>query len=393
MSGYGFKSALRNTVLYHLKTHIPEQAPEAVKFTDLNKSSYRFQGLYGYDSLKFIDNKDLIDPENKLYCYNACVVRDTINNNIRLFYRTGQEPKGYEDMIASCLLESEDDITSVVPDTNIYLQLHSDWDETMSVKEHLKKLLPYRYIPGKHVEDPCVVLFNNHWFVFYTDGINVAVAKVSLDCKTTFYSHYLLPDGKLKNIGNDGREKNWSPIVDNHKLYLLYSDNPRGYYECFDTLNCLQTITPFALNYTVSSNYGAIRGGTASVEYDNMSYMMIFHTVQKLHVHDEKQYVPVYSAGAYLFYKKEPYHVHAVLKFPLIIGIPSHVSGYYSLQNNVVYPRGIIRSNNNSDKFIISLGINDYKIAFLTIDKKDLIWEHSKQSDIYGKLSNPLRLM
>jgi hypothetical protein len=41
-----------------------------------------------------------------------------------------------------------------------------------------------------HVEDPRAIEFNNHWFVFYTDGLTIGVAKLTLDTCDVIYSHY-----------------------------------------------------------------------------------------------------------------------------------------------------------------------------------------------------------
>ena len=80
--------------------------------------------------------------------------------------------------------------------------------------------MPYVFKSGEHVEDPRAIIFNNHYFVFYTDGLTIGVAKLDMNCET-IYSHYLFCPDKTEFKHHDGREKNWIPFIQENQLLLL----------------------------------------------------------------------------------------------------------------------------------------------------------------------------
>lgn len=344
------------------------------------------RSLCDYSTLQYIDTNTLIDPDINLYYFNSCICK--YRNIYRLFYRCSKNPKSVSDRIATCLLRLD---LKVIPGTNKYINAFSDWDESYKAGytnkprdilytylddngKHLVK--SYIYKNNEHVEDPRVIEYNNSWFLSYTDGLAVGVAKLNLNTCETIYSHFLSsPPKEYIPDSSDGREKNWMMCVDKERLFILYNDSPRVLMEYRDTGIFLKRINIFKDNYSVTWPYGGVRGGCPPIQYDDSSLIWFFHSVKKMKttVGDNKN---VYIIGGYLTKNVYPFKVIKILTHPVLLGIPSHVSEHLYLQDNVVYPCGAIALD--SQTFLISMGINDYKIAHLKVTKSMLRWDFFK---------------
>jgi predicted GH43/DUF377 family glycosyl hydrolase len=343
--------------------------------------------LCDYSTLQFLNTNTLIDPHIYLYYFNSSICK--YKDGYRLFYRCSKNPKSVSDRIATCLLTKN---LKVVRGTNKYINAYSDWHESFKAghtdrprliiytykgeKEDDYVLKSYVYKNNEHVEDPRVIQYNNSWFLSYTDGLAVGIAKLDLDTCETIYSHFLKsPPKKFIPSFNDGREKNWIFCVDNDKLFALYNEEPRTFIEYVDTGTSLECKNVFRQNYSVKWPYSGIRGGCPPVEYDETSLIWFFHSVKKMTttVGNDKN---VYMIGGYITKNKFPFQVLKITPLPVLMGIPSHASETLYLQDNVVYPCGAISID--SQTFLISMGINDYKIAHLKVTKSMLIWEPYK---------------
>jgi hypothetical protein len=86
--------------------------------------------------------------------------------NDRLFFR-------------SVRIAGEDDIMTCLMNNFKYIQ---NTTRIVSLKSSYKN--------NKHVEDPRVILHKDNYFICYTDGYNIGIAKLDLHCNT-IYSHYL----------------------------------------------------------------------------------------------------------------------------------------------------------------------------------------------------------
>lgn len=377
--------AIRNR-FRKIKTVKKEETFTNLKFTSelpqyhvdtLTPDNFFPRSVYDHSDLTYIKNKDLIDSDTNVYYYNSSICK--YKDGYRLFYRCGKNPKTAEDRIATCLLSKN---LEVIPGTNKYIDAFSNWEESRShgpdiIERHIRytykdenedgELKSFIYKPNTHVEDPRAIEYNGYWFIFYTDGLTIGVAKLDLESCDVIYSHFLNPPpANYKNSKSDGREKNWIPFVSDEKLYILYSDTPRTYIQYTDTLTELIPINYDQLNYSVVWNYGDIRGGCPPVEYKNQ-FIWFFHSCMNLgsYIGNNRR---VYIIGAYISENKYPFKVTKISTHPLLIGIPSKVSKE-TLQDNVVFPCGAILDN---DEFIISMGINDYKIAHLRVKLDDI---------------------
>lgn len=340
--------------------------------------------------LSYIKTDDLIDPHRNLYFYNSSICK--YKDQYRLFYRCGRNPKTCEDRIATCLLTKN---LEVVPHTNKYIEVYSNWEESRKcgpdvLARHIqyyyydvKEIRSLVYKDNRHVEDPRAIEFNNHWFIFYTDGLTVGVAKLNIDTCNVIYSHFLkVPPQSILSTQYDGREKNWIPVVANNELYILYSDTPRTFFHCKDELNKLSIINREKFGYNVKWSYGDIRGGCPPISYDDNLLIWFFHSSTTIYCSLPIPNSKIYFIGAYVTKNTYPFEILKISTFPIFFGTPSHIRTNLHYQSNVVFPCGAVREDNT---FIISMGINDYCIGHLKINKKDIIWKDLKKE--YMQLS------
>jgi predicted GH43/DUF377 family glycosyl hydrolase len=336
--------------------------PERVESAPIIITPGKVSCICEYKRLKYLNSKMLIDPNINKYYYNACLLP-----NNRIFYRVGKEPKGFEDKIATCLLN--DDLT-VIPNTNKYISVHSNWSESTRGNATLIRYLPFQFKDGEHVEDPRAIITGCAYFVFYTDGLNIGVSKLNLNCDRVYSNYLTVPDKKYKFDFSDGREKNWIPFVSNNKIYVLYGVSPLIYFECLDTGTSLKIDNVHVYKERISWPFSHIRGGTPPVEYDNDKLLWCFHSTMQFDTHAKQSQIH-YMFSVYVTENTFPFKFIKMCKLPLLIGIPSHASTTLSLQNNVVFPCGMVEIDGG---WRISMGINDYEIAFLDITEEDLLW-------------------
>jgi predicted GH43/DUF377 family glycosyl hydrolase len=317
--------------------------------------------LCSYTRLKYLDSTKLIDYGTNTYFFNACILP-----NNRLFYRVSKEPKGHQDRIATCMLTYSLD---VIEGSNKYIKTHSNWKESATTYT-LKSAVPFVFKDGEHVEDPRAIIFQGNYFVFYTDGLRIGVAKLDMECNT-IYSHYLFTPNVLEFKHKDGREKNWIPFIHKNSLFLLYGTEPVIYFECSDENNKLEMKVVHQVPFSITWNYGYIRGGASPVEYDEDSLLWCFHSTipSKLFVNNKGK--PIYIFSVYVTRNTYPFAVIKQCKLPLLMGITAHASRTLSLQHDVVYPCGIVKFG---EGWRISMGVNDHQIAFLDVTESDFLW-------------------
>lgn len=342
------------------------------------------RSLCNYEDLIILDSSKLIDYGKNVYFYNSCICN--YKDGYRLFYRCGKDPKTAEDRIATCLLTKD---LKVVDYSNKYVNVYSNFKASkQSGPDNTNRNIKYAYAEnnkivykhfiykdGEHVEDPRVVQFNNAWFVFYTDGISIGVAKLNLETCDVIYSHFMNspPEYIRRSVDSDGREKNWIPFVNNNRLYVLYSDSPRTYILCADDGHRLSVEKYDKQLYTLNYDYGTLRGGCPPILFNNSTWIWFFHSTRRSNtvIGNDRS---IYMISAYLSSNEYPFEVSKVLIAPLLVGIPSPVSMNILYQDNVVYPCGAVVID--QDTFLISMGVNDYKIGHLYVKKTDLHWKN-----------------
>lgn len=263
------------------------------------------------NTYRLSDLKILYIPSGNPLNYNACLVND------RLFFRSVKNIG--EDDIMTCKIEN----FKYVLDSVKILSLSSSFNN------------------NKHVEDPRVILHKDNYFVCYTDGYNIGIAKLDLECNT-IYSHYLSkPDG-VNFEGGDGREKNWLPISNGDYIDFWYGDSPRTFLKYYDTGTSLKFCSYLKTSQRVKSNFGNIRGGCAPIDYDdNGIKIWFFHTLFR----------GKYRIGAYL---TKGLDIIKITPQPILSG------------NHIVFPCGAIQCDGD---FYISMGIQDKDIGILKVSR------------------------
>lgn len=250
-------------------------------------------------------------PSGKRLNYNACIVDDL------LFFRAVNQVE-HDDIMVSRL-----DIATFkcIPNTVKTLQLVSKFN-------------------NKHVEDPRAILHNGNYFVCYTDGYNVGIAKLDINYNT-IYSHYLKKPDEIRFEGGDGREKNWLPISMGDTIHFWYGDNPRTFLIYNDTGRSLEYVSYIKTGQRVVSKFGTIRGGCPPIPYDDEKQIWFFHTFF------EKKY----RIGAYL---TSGLNVVGITPCPILTG------------NHIVFPCGAIQYDGD---FYVSMGVQDKDIGILKVSR------------------------
>lgn len=336
----------------------------------------------------YLNSSDLIDSDTNIYYYNSCICN--YKDGYRLFYRCGTNPKTCEDRIATCLLTKD---LQVIPNTNVYIPVFSNWQASRNagpdtINRHIRyfysdtgTVKSFIYKDGQHVEDPRAVEFQGHWFLFYTDGMTMGVAKLEYDTCDVIYSHFLnVPPRTIISTGSDGREKNWIPVISNNTLYLLYSDTPRTFIHCTDTQTELRVTNYDKLNYNITWGYGSIRGGCPPIPYDSTTLIWFFHSAKDIYYSIPTPNHKIYYIGAYVTSNVYPFEVKYITKFPIFFGHPSPIRPGFTYQTNVVFPCGAVA---DGDNFIVSMGINDDHIGHLKVRRNDIVWTPYKKMIMY----------
>ena len=302
-----------------IKPEIPPLSPrplhqQALKHQELMQSTPKRLPLIQENHPDIIKNEyklsdvNIINiPSGRRLNYNACIIGN------RLFFRAvdilGQ------DEILTCLL-----------------------DNFNYVPKSLKTLSLVSKFNNKHVEDPRVILHKDNYFVCYTDGYNVGIAKLDSDLNT-IYAHYLKKPDEIKFEGGDGREKNWLPISMGDTIYFWYGDNPRTFLVYEDTGTSLQYKSYIKTEQKITSKFGGIRGGCSPIPYDDETNIWFFHTLFK----------KKYRIGAYL---TRGLDIISITPIPILTG------------DHIVFPCGAIQHDGD---FYISMGVQDKNIGILKV--------------------------
>lgn len=213
---------------------------------------------------------------------------------------------------------------------------------------------------GHHCEDPRMIVFRNKIYLFYTDGFKQLLALINLDTLDIEHSDY------LQTPFSTQYEKNWTPLIKNNELYIVY-----GYQPLF-TIIKLNNNNPYIIDSIISQNtllnnvwkYGDIRGGSPWIKtHDDKYYISMFHSSKALTPIIE--YSKVYFGGIILLnMDMKPV---AISKIPVIRGeIQSFTIERLNKNIFVVFPCGIIYDY-NKQKYIFSFGYNDTECRLLEI--------------------------
>lgn len=265
-------------------------------------------------------------------------------NNKRIFvYRMECRPFCEKMRLAICQLDEND---KVIPGTNKLLNLYT-----------ALRLNGKTYKDGVHSEDPRFFVHNNELYLSYTDGYQMAQAKINPDSLDVIESYYI----EKPVVGRV--EKNWTFFSQDEKLYCLYDIPSQSIFEMhgnrFTKLCSSEWENPW--------KYGEIRGGTSPMLIGD-KYLAFFHSAISV---THKGYAGrQYFMGAYTFENKYPFKPIAITSKPILAGedMSEHIP---RLSNRifVVFPGGVEKLE---ESYRVYFGYNDYQCRSVEVSQKML---------------------
>jgi len=301
------------------------------------------KGLIPIEQTTLIDNSKLIQsydgPTGRKVNVSNWLNCSFIEFNGKTYfcYRMESRPFCTVMKLAMCLL---DENLQPIQNTNTLLNLHSDLSG---------------YHKGFHVEDPRLFIFNNELYLSYTDGYQMAQAKINhetLQAEESFYIDKIYPQRT---------EKNWTFFEDKGKLLAIYDISKNEIFEMNGSSH-----TPLTkLEDKIKWDFGDIRGGTSPIKVDD-KFVAFFHSSTAIRFKGKEG--RQYHMGCYEFDAEYPYTVRSVSKEPIISGefIPENIP---RLSNKiyVVFPSGTIKT---TDGFKVSFGYNDYQCRYVEVSNE-----------------------
>ena len=262
-----------------------------------------------------------------------CSIIEYKGKNI-LCYRMESKPFGTRIKLGMVELDSQ---YKPIKDTNTLLELHSDLSG---------------YKKGFHVEDPRLFIHDNSLYLSYTDGYQMAQAKIDSDTLQAVESYYI--DKPKQNV----TEKNWTFFSHDNDLLSVYTINPHTILK----MNGAQWNQMHQVDFDTIWKWGEPRGGTSPIRIGN-KYYSFFHSAIDIKHRGYKG--RQYFMGMYVFSAVAPFEPIAISKEPIISGeyiddqIPRLSNRIY-----VVFPNGAIRKR---DKWVVSFGYNDHECRLIDI--------------------------
>ncbi|MFA9220243.1 MAG: hypothetical protein ACEQSL_03550, partial [Sediminibacterium sp.] len=259
-------------------------------------------------------------------------------------YRLEGKPFCVNIRLGLCLL---DDYLQPIPESNVLLNLHSEL-----VAPHGKT-----YAKGYHVEDPRLFIYDDDLYLSYTDGYQMAQAKINPRTLQAEESFYIEKPDAMRT------EKNWIFFEHEGDLYSVYNTSPHIIFK----MNGRKWEKVFTEHWQPKWNYGEIRGGTPPMLIGDR-YISFFHSAMGVRYRSNEG--RQYFMGAYTFEAKPPFRPISISKEPILCGeiinddIPRLSNSIF-----VVFPSGTIRTEKG---FLVSFGDNDYRCRFAELSNEFL---------------------
>lgn len=339
-------------------------APAMSKTTVVSKTVELEKALLPISKSVLIDSSKLIqqyrDHNNRavnVTCWLNCSFLQ-FKGKTYFAYRMEMYPFCTRMRIALCLL---DDNLQPIRETNTLPNLYTNLDLRIDNQRHLFK-------NGFHAEDPRLFIYNDELYLSYTDGYQMAQAKInpaSLQAEESFYIDK--PDKKRT-------EKNWTFFDHQGKLLCVYQIAPHTIFE----MNRANYSKVFETNFEHGWKWGIPRGGTSPVKHGD-NYISFFHSAKDLPGGHRQ-----YFMGAYIFEGKPPFKPLYISKEPIIAGEYQDDSmRRLSTKIYVVFPNGLIRKDNS---WLVSFGYNDVSCRYIEIEdsllKENLVEVKYKEEEV-----------
>jgi predicted GH43/DUF377 family glycosyl hydrolase len=190
-------------------------------------------------------------------------------------------------------------------------------------------------------------------------------------CKKMDYPKIGGNPGKVEKVVHKDYEKNWVWWLNEERLHLLYKANPW-------TVHVFQNRWSERTDYKIDGitwPYGEIRGGTSPVQVGDL-----FFTFHHSSLPWRGRYRR-YFAGAIGFETVPPYKPRLITSEPLLQG--SQQDTWAQRKPLVVFPCGALNLNG---KWLISMGVNDMKSAWLELPHESLLERMKPIEDVTGQI-------
>jgi predicted GH43/DUF377 family glycosyl hydrolase len=190
-------------------------------------------------------------------------------------------------------------------------------------------------------------------------------------CKKMDYPKIGGNPGKVEKVAHKDYEKNWIWWLHDERLHLLYKANPW-------TVHVFENRWSECTDYKIEGvtwPYGDIRGGTTPVQVGDL-----FFTFHHSSLPWKGRYRRYY-AGAIAFETVPPYRPKLITQEPLLIG--SQNDTWAQRKPLVVFPCGALYLK---DKWLISMGVNDLKSAWLELPHESLLERMRPIEDVAGQI-------
>lgn len=162
----------------------------------------------------------------------------------------------------------------------------------------------------------------------------------------------------LETVPRERYQKNWLFWIRANRLHLLYKSDP---WTVAEFGNSWQEKRVY-VNEGAKWHAGEIRGGTPPVLVDGR-YITFFHSSNPWRGNYRR-----YAMGIAAFSPEPPFELIAYTKEPILLGSQNDPWG--QRKPPCVFPVGAVL---NGDKWLLSLGINDMKAAWLEIPHQDVL--------------------
>jgi predicted GH43/DUF377 family glycosyl hydrolase len=339
---------------------IPEREPD-IEHNDLTPKISDQARLNGWECQYYSFGK--LDDQGTDYFNPSLVMRD---DGIWLLTRaSGLHPRGFMYGQNSIVAFKLDDLGKQPHHGKI---LHWPVDNPMQHFEDPRVFYHPRL--GQTLIGACTFLWNGpgDW----TGALQVFGAFDSeWACKKMDYPKIGGNPGKLEKVAHKDYEKNWVWWIHEEKLHLLYKANPWTVY-VFE--NRWSERTDYKSD-GITWPYGEIRGGTTPVQVGDLFFSFHHSSLPW------KGRYRRYYAGAIAFETVPPYKPKMITTEPLLQGSQNDV--WAQRKPLVVFPCGALMLKDN---WLISMGVNDLKSAWLELPHESLLERMRPIEDVSGQI-------
>ena len=259
--------------------------------------------------------------------------------------------------------------------TRDYLNLYGIWLDTnlnpisnyfsISPKFEDGSLISCPEDPRFHEHNGEIYCFFNHFYTLNgADHNQIFVSKLRIDqmnVELDKAKHLIHP------ITFARREKNWMPFSYKNELFIIYKTSPFEIVKLDTTTFQLTSEKSNPNSFSWVDPY--ISGSTPAIDYKGEKLTFIHSFERTKSVLWKHLQTSIYTFGAFTF-SNDPFAITKYTETPL--GFPYFYKPNYN-KSKLLFPSDLVKLS--EEKALLTLGIGDEKILFLTIDLDALVKE------------------